>query len=42
MEKYLQDLPIDIYIYLGTGPDPLPEHKNQEKTVNWLFGKCKG
>lgn len=36
MEKYLQNLPIDIFIYLGTGPDPLPEHKNQEKTVNWL------
>ena len=36
MEKYLKDLPIDIYIYLGTGPDPIPEHKIQEKTVDWL------
>lgn len=36
MEKYLTNLPIDIYIYLGTGPDPLPEHKIQEKTVDWL------
>ena len=36
MEKYLRDLPIDIFIYLGTGKDPIPEHRNQEKTVNWL------
>jgi hypothetical protein len=27
---------LTFIIYLGTGPDPLPEHKNQEKTVNWL------
>ena len=36
MEKYLKELPIDIYIYLGTGPDPVPEHKIQEKTIDWL------
>lgn len=36
MERYLKDLPIDIYIYLGTGRDPVPEHKIQEKTVDWL------
>ena len=41
MEKYLRDLPIDIYIYLGTGPDPLPEHKIQEKTVDWLRQNAK-
>lgn len=41
MEKYLKDLPIDIYIYLGTGPDSIPEHKIQEKTVNWLRQNAK-
>ena len=41
MEKYLNDLPIDIYIYLGTGPDPIPEHKIQEKTVDWLRQNAK-
>ena len=41
MEKYLKDLPIDIYIYLGTGPDPVPEHKIQEKTVDWLRQNAK-
>ena len=41
MEKYLRDLPIDIYIYLGTGPDPIPEHKIQEKTVDWLRQNAK-
>ena len=41
MEKYLKNLPIDIYIYLGTGPDPIPEHKIQEKTVDWLRQNAK-
>lgn len=41
MEKYLKDLPIDIYIYLGTGPDPVPEHRIQEKTVDWLRQNAK-
>lgn len=41
MEKYLKDLPIDIYIYLGTGPDSVPEHKIQEKTVDWLRQNAK-
>lgn len=41
MEKYLQDLPIDIFIYLGPGEDPVPEHKNQEKTVDWLRQNAK-
>ena len=41
MEKYLKDLPIDIYIYLGTGPDPVPEHKIQEKTIDWLRQNAK-
>lgn len=41
MEKYLKDLPIDVYIYLGTGPNPIPEHKIQEKTVDWLRQNAK-
>ena len=36
MEKYLKDLPIDIYIYLGVNPDDLPEHREPEKTITWL------
>ncbi|MCI6744776.1 macro domain-containing protein [Stecheria intestinalis] len=41
MEKFLQDLPIDVYVYLGMGTDPFPEHKNQEKTVDWLRHNAK-
>ena len=41
MEKYLKDLPIDVYIYFGTGPDPIPEHKIQEKTIDWLRQNAK-
>lgn len=41
MERYLRDLPIDVYIYLGTGPDPIPEHRIQEKTVDWLRQNAK-
>ena len=29
MEKYLKDLPIDVYIYLGPGENKKPEHKKQ-------------
>lgn len=41
MEKYLQHLPIDIYIYTGTGPDPIPEHKAQKEAMEWLRGSAK-
>lgn len=41
MEKYLRDLPIDVYIYLGTGSDPVPEHRIQEKTIDWLRQNAK-
>jgi O-acetyl-ADP-ribose deacetylase (regulator of RNase III) len=41
MEKYLRQLPIDIYIYTGTGPDPIPEHKAQKETMEWLRGNAK-
>ena len=36
MEKYLKELPIDVYVYLNAGPDPVPEHRVQEKTMDWL------
>ena len=38
MEKYLRELPIDVYIYLGTNSNLPPEHKRQVETVKWL--KC--
>lgn len=41
MEKYLRHLPIDVYIYLGVGNDNLPEHKEQQKTINWLKDNAK-
>lgn len=36
MEKKLKELPIDIYIYLGVNTDVSPEHKNPEKTMDWM------
>ena len=36
MEKYLKELPIDIYIYLSPGTDPVPEHKVPEAMDAWL------
>ena len=41
MERYLKKLPIDIYIYLGTNPDVIPEHKEQQKTADWLKANAK-
>ncbi len=41
MEHYLKKLPIDVYIYLGTNPDVIPEHKEQKKTVEWLKANAK-
>lgn len=41
MEKYLKDLPIDIYIYTGVIKDVIPEHKNQTDIVNWLRQNAK-
>ena len=41
MEKYLKDLPIDIYIYTGVIKDTVPEHKNQANIVNWLRQNAK-
>lgn len=41
MERYLKKLPIDIYIYLGTNPDSMPEHKEPQKTLDWLKANAK-
>lgn len=41
MEKYLKNLPIDVYIYLGTNPDVTPEHKESQKTIDWLKQNAK-
>lgn len=41
MEKYLGNLPIDIYIYLGTYPYPVPEHREPENTMAWLKENAK-
>ena len=36
MEKYLKELPIDVYIYLSPGIDPIPEHKIPKAMDAWL------
>ncbi len=41
MEKYLKKLPIDVYFYIGTNPDDIPEHKNQKKMMSWLRENAK-
>ena len=41
MEKYLKPLPIDIYIYLGTITNEVPEHKKQASTLAWLKENAK-
>ena len=41
MEKYLGDLPIDVYVYLGPGDKAIPEHKNIEAMDEWLKKNAK-
>lgn len=41
MEKYLKDLPIDVYIYLGPKDSIIPEHQNQKNTLEWLKENAK-
>lgn len=36
MEKYLKQLPITVYIYVGMDVAQFPEHRMQEETVEWL------
>lgn len=41
MEKYLESLPIDVYIYLEPGSDTVPEHKSQDSVMDWLRENAK-
>jgi len=41
MEKYLAPLPIDVYIYLGSGTERIPEHKSTDDTISWLRSNAK-
>ncbi len=41
MEKYLKPLPINTYIYLGTIPSSMPEHKEPKKMSEWLKANAK-
>ncbi len=41
MEKYLKDLPIDVYIYLGKNKDEQPEHKKQKEMSEFLKENAK-
>lgn len=36
MEKYLKNLPIDIFIHLYGGKDITPEHRNMDEIAAWL------
>lgn len=36
MERYLKELPIDVYIYLSPGIDPVSEHKVPKAMDAWL------
>lgn len=39
MEKYLIDLPMQVYIYVDYYNDPIPEHKNTTEIEQWLAGE---
>ncbi|MCM1295587.1 MAG: macro domain-containing protein [Muribaculaceae bacterium] len=41
MEKYLKDLPIDVYIYLGNDENTEPEHKHTKEMQEWLRANAK-
>lgn len=41
MESYLNDLPIDVYVYLSGAPSTPPEHEIPVKTVEWLKANAK-
>ncbi|MGN0243994.1 MAG: macro domain-containing protein [Lachnospiraceae bacterium] len=36
MERYLKQLPITVYIYVGMDATQTPEHRAQEETLEWL------
>ena len=39
MEKYLQKIPMQIYIYVDNYNDPIPEHENISEIEKWLAGE---
>ena len=40
MERYLEELPIDVFIHLQNRPDTLvPEHRDAKATREWLHGE---
>lgn len=39
MEKYLGNLPMQIYIYVDNYIDPIPEHRNVTEMEKWLNGE---
>lgn len=41
MEKYLNDLPIDVYVYLRPLDKQLPEHKKTVEMTKWLRQNAK-
>ena len=41
MEEMLKALPIDIYIYIGTGDIIVPEHKQAKEMQDWLRENAK-
>lgn len=41
MEKYLANLPIDVYIYLGPKVSQKPEHKKQDDMSEWMKENAK-
>lgn len=41
MEKYLSDLPIDVFIYQGLGEKVKPEHNKQEEMSEWMKENAK-
>lgn len=41
MEKYLSDLPIDVYIYQRPDEKAKPEHKKQEEMSEWMKENAK-
>ena len=39
MEKYLKNLPMQIYVYVDNYNDPFPEHENISEMEKWLSGE---
>lgn len=41
MEKYLEGLPLQIYIYVGNYQDQVPEHEDVTEMEKWLSGEAR-